>query len=99
LFGLDGGKKIIDGYGVACFVNHSCQPNCETDQIRGKMWIIALRDIAAGEELTYDYNLFDGEDDAPCLCGSKRCRGSLYSASHLRKLAKKRAKTVAAAAS
>lgn len=99
LFGLDGGKKIIDGFGVACFVNHSCQPNCETDQIRGKMWIIALRDIAAGEELTYDYNLFDGEDDAPCLCGSKRCRGSLYSASHLRKLAKKRAKTAAAAAS
>ena len=29
------------------------------------MWIIALRDIEAGEELTYDYNLYDGEDDAP----------------------------------
>jgi hypothetical protein len=96
LFGLDGGKKIIDGYGVACFVNHSCEPNCETDQIKGKMWIIAFRDIAAGEELTYDYNLFDGEDDAPCLCGAKKCRGSLYSRSHLRKLAKKRAKTAAA---
>jgi SET domain-containing protein len=98
LFGLDGGKKIIDGYGVAAFVNHSCEPNCETDQIKGKMWIIALRDIAAGEELTYDYNLFDGEDDAPCLCGAPRCRGSLYSASHLRKLAKKRAKAAAVAA-
>ena len=48
LFGLDGGKKIIDGFGVAAFVNHSCSPNCETDQIRGKMWIIALRDIEAG---------------------------------------------------
>ncbi len=48
LFGLDGGKRIIDGYGVAAFVNHSCKPNCETDQIRGKMWIIALRDIEAG---------------------------------------------------
>jgi len=93
LFGLDGGKRIIDGYGVAAFVNHSCQPNCETDQIGGKMWIIALRDIEPGEELTYDYNLFDGEDDAPCLCGSKRCRGSLYSRAHLRKIAKKRAKT------
>ena len=63
LFGLDGGKRIIDGYGVAAFVNHSCKPNCETDQIRGKMWIIALRDIEAGEELTYDYNLYDGEED------------------------------------
>jgi uncharacterized protein len=97
LFGLDGGKRIIDGYGVAAFVNHSCQPNCETDQIRGKMWVIALRDIEAGEELTYDYNLYDGEDDAPCLCGSERCRGSLYSASHLRKLAKKRAKDAGSA--
>ena len=92
LFGLDGGKRIIDGFGVAAFVNHSCKPNCETDQIGGKMWIIALRDIEAGEELTYDYNLFDGEDDAPCLCGAERCRGSLYSTSHLRKIAKKRAK-------
>lgn len=92
LFGLDGGKCIIDGYGVAAFVNHSCDPNCETDQIRGKMWIIALRDIEPGEELTYDYNLYDGEEDAPCSCGTTRCRGSLYSASHLRKIAKKRAK-------
>jgi uncharacterized protein len=97
LFGLDGGKKIIDGFGVAAFVNHSCEPNCETDQIRGKMWVIALRDIAVGEELTYDYNLYDGEDDAPCLCGTKRCRGSLYSRSHLRKIAKKRAQAAATA--
>lgn len=99
LFGLDGGKCIIDGYGVGAFVNHSCKPNCETDQIRGKMWIIAQRDIEAGEELTYDYNLYDGEDDAPCLCGARRCRGSLYSATHLRKLTKKRAKAAATAAS
>ena len=80
LFGLDGGKRIIDGYGVAAFVNHSCQPNCETDQIRGKMWIIALRDIEAGEELTYDYNLYDGdEDEARCYCGAATCRQTMYS--------------------
>jgi len=48
--------------------------------------------------LTYDYNLYDGEEDAPCFCGAKRCRGSLYSRAHLRKLAKKRAKAAAAAA-
>jgi SET domain-containing protein len=92
LFGLDGGKHIIDGFGVAAFINHSCDPNCETDQIRGKMWIIALRDIAPGEELTYDYNLFDGDDDVPCFCGSASCRGSLYSKSYLRKQARVRAK-------
>ena len=98
LFGLDGGKRIIDGYGVAAFVNHCCQPNCETDQIAGKMWIIALRDIEPGEELTYDYCLYDGEDDAPCYCRAKRCRGSLYSAAHLRKLRKKREKAASVTA-
>ena len=75
------------------------QPHADMlKKIKGKMWIIALRDIVEGEELTYDYNLFDGEDDAPCLCGAKNCRGSLYSASHLRKLARKRAKAPAAVA-
>ena len=95
LFGLDTGKHVVDGYGVAAFINHCCQPNCETDIIGGRIWIIALRDIEAGEELTYDYNLFDGEDDAPCLCRAPRCRGSMYSSAHLRKIAKARAKAAA----
>ena len=90
---------IIDGHGTAAFINHCCDANCETDEIDERVWIIAARDIEAGEELTYDYNLYDGEDDAPCLCGSKRCRGSLYSATHLRRLAKKRAKAAAVAVS
>jgi len=96
LFGLDSGKHVVDGFGVAAFINHSCQPNCETDIIAGHIWVIARRNVAAGEELTYDYNLFDGEDDAPCFCGATRCRGSMYSASHLRKMAKKRAKAAGA---
>ena len=96
LFGLDSGKHVVDGYGVAAFINHSCQPNCETDIIRGQIWIMAGRDIEAGEELTYDYNLFGSEEDAPCRCGTLRCRGSLYSASQLRKIAKVRAKAAGA---
>lgn len=98
LYGLDDGKTVIDGHGLGAYLNHSCDPNCEVDEIKGRVWLFALRDIAAGEELTYDYNLYDGEEDAPCLCGAPRCRKSLYSASHLRKLAKKRAKAAAAAA-
>ena len=98
LFGLTGGKHVIDGEGVAAFINHSCDPNCEVDEVKGRVVINAIRDIAAGEELTYDYNLYDGEDDAPCLCGAERCRGSLYSATHLRKLARKRAAAVATSA-
>ena len=97
LFGLDDGKTVIDGFGTAAFVNHSCDPNCETDQIDNRIWIIAYRDIQAGEELTYDYNLFDGDEDATCLCGARRCRGSMYSAEHLRKMARKRAKAAKAA--
>jgi short subunit dehydrogenase-like uncharacterized protein len=42
---------------------------------------MALRDIEAGEELTYDYNLFDGDIDekAPCYCGLKSCRQTMFS--------------------
>ena len=81
LFGLDDGKTVIDGFGTAAFVNHSCDPNCETDQIDNRIWIIAYRDIQAGEELTYDYNLYDvdPEEETPCFCGSKECRGTMLS--------------------
>ena len=90
LFGLDDGKHVIDGFGEAAFINHSCDPNCETDEIEGRVWIIAARDIAAGEELTYDYNLYDGEldDDQPCLCGAANCRGTLWGEEELARRAK-----------
>ena len=45
-----------------------------------------------GEELTYDYWLYDGEDDAPCYCGSKSCRGSMYSPEELKKKARAEAR-------
>lgn len=81
LFGIGDGSTVIDGYGMAMYINHSCDPNCETDEIDGRVWIIALRDIEPGEELHYDYNLYDGEEDDPavCGCGAKRCRGTMYS--------------------
>lgn len=88
LFALDGGTHMVDGYGMAMYINHSCEPNCETDQFDGHIWIIARRNIAAGEELTYDYNLFDGVGDAPCTCGARRCRGTMYSWDEIRKLKK-----------
>ena len=57
-------------------INHSCEPNCEPQGIRGKIWIVATRDIAAGEELLYDYG-FDYENwrDHPCRCGVEACFG------------------------
>ena len=87
LFGIGDGKRVIDGHGMAMFVNHSCDPNCETeeDEEEERIFIIAIRDIAAGEELTYDYFLYDSEDDAPCSCGSPGCRGSMCSPEELKK--------------
>src|SRR5437879_8572159 len=94
LFGLVDGEHVIDGDGIAAFINHSCDPNCEADEIKGHVIIRAIRNIAAGEELAYDYNLYDGDldDPAPCFCESKNCRGSMYSEQELarrRRLAKK----------
>jgi hypothetical protein len=85
LFGIGKGDIVIDGHGMAMFVNHSCDPNCETDEIDGRVYITAIRNIKAGEELTYDYWLYDGDDEAPCHCGSRRCRGSMYSPQELKK--------------
>ena len=85
LYGLEDGKTIIDGEGLGAFLNHSCDPNCEVDEIKGRVWLFAVRDIAAGEVLVWDYNLYDEEEPAPWHCGAKNCRGSLYSAEELRK--------------
>ena len=86
---------------MAAFINHSCSPNCEPDEIDGRVYIIARRNIKAGEELLYDYNLYDGEadDKAPCHCRAKNCRGTMYSSEELAKRAKeaRNEKTKAAA--
>jgi uncharacterized protein len=80
LFGVGSRSTVIDGHGAAMFLNHSCDPNCETDEIDDRVWILAIRDIAAGEELTYDYNLYDGdESEAACNCGAESCRKTMYS--------------------
>jgi hypothetical protein len=96
LFGLGSGRMVIDGHAAAMFINHSCAPNCETSEERGRVWIDAIRDIAAGEEITYDYCLYDGaEDEATCNCGAANCRGTMYSREEVkkRKAEKKKALT------
>ncbi|KAF7992681.1 hypothetical protein HCN44_005025 [Aphidius gifuensis] len=62
------------------FMNHSCQPNCETQKwtVNGdtRIGLFALRDISNNEELTFNYNLAsDGETRKPCLCGASNCSG------------------------
>ena len=72
-------KQDIDGsvsWNTARFINHSCEPNCKYKIIDNHIWIISLREIKKGEELTYDYG-YDLEDyhEHPCKCNSKKCLG------------------------
>jgi hypothetical protein len=93
LFGVGDGSLVIDGHGTAMFINHSCEPNCETEEIDGRVWIMAIRGIKPGEELTYDYFLYDGDDDeARCNCGSAHCRKSMYSPEEIRRRARRKKK-------
>jgi len=69
----------------ARFVNHCCDPNCEAVDRGGRIFIEALRDIAPGEELFYDYAYELGTDrltpelkaQYSCTCGSPNCRGTI----------------------
>ncbi len=91
IFELDDGRVIDAGVrgNAARWINHSCAPNCQSyEDDDGRVYIEAKRQIAPGEELTYDYKLsFDGRitrkvrEEYACRCGSKRCRGTLLSKS------------------
>ena len=86
LFSVDD-KTVIDagvGGNDARFFNHSCDPNCQSRIVRGRVYLETIRDIEPGEELTYDYEIpREGETDEtarqkyPCFCGAKNCRGTL----------------------
>ena len=87
-FGSDG--TVIDGFGTAMFLNHCCEPNCETEEQDGRIFIVAIRAIAAGEELTYEYNLHDSDDEPGiCHCGTPACRGTMFSDTELKRRARR----------
>jgi len=86
----------IDGdvpYNTARFINHSCDPNCETDVIRGHIWIIALRDIKKGEELSYNYGYgYDDYEEHECRCRADNCVGYILDEDHWPKLRRKKSR-------
>jgi hypothetical protein len=86
LFTVDS-RTVIDA-GVdgneARFINHACDPNCESTIENKRVFIQAIRTIQPGEELSYDYQIERDSDDAPnvdevyaCRCGASQCRGSM----------------------
>ena len=80
-------RTVIDG-GVdgndARFINHGCDPNCESATVKRRVYIGAIKTIRPGEELAYDYSIQRDADDEPdvdtvyaCRCGATACRGSM----------------------
>ncbi|MEM0965068.1 MAG: SET domain-containing protein-lysine N-methyltransferase [Verrucomicrobiota bacterium] len=84
-YDLDGNKPG----NVARFANHSCEPNCEAVNYRGRIWFVALREILPGEELTFDYGYaLESALDHPCKCGTKDCVGFIVNEADRSKLKK-----------
>ncbi|CAN5689606.1 SET domain-containing protein-lysine N-methyltransferase [soil metagenome] len=89
LFSCGDTGMVIDGFGAAMFVNHCCNPNCETEEVEGRIFVCAVRDIEAGEELTYEYHLYDSDDaEGDCYCGAPNCRGTMFSVEEVARRAK-----------
>ena len=76
----------------ARWINHSCDPNCDSEHVdaengdnsKDRIEIKAIRDIQAGEELSYNYGIRLVERHTPklkklwaCLCGSPKCTGTM----------------------
>ena len=86
LFIVDRGIVIdagVDG-NDARFINHGCEPNCESVTEERRVFVEAIRTIQAGEELKYDYSIGRARDDPPdvdevfaCRCGADQCRGTM----------------------
>jgi uncharacterized protein len=83
----------------ARFINHHCDGNCESAIENRRVFIDAVRNIAPGEELGYDYEIGRDKEDPPnvdeiyaCRCGSPKCRGSMLEAVEKKKAAKPAAK-------
>ena len=86
LFVVDRGIVIDAGTdgNDARFINHGCDPNCESVIEGRRVFIDALRTIRPGEELTYDDSIARDREDPPnidevfaCRCGVERCRGTM----------------------
>ena len=85
-FSLDDGNVVNAAVGgnEARWINHACTPNCETGERHGRIHVFALRNLKAGEELSYDYRLEPAERRTRklerlfrCNCGSPKCRGTM----------------------
>jgi SET domain-containing protein len=79
LFAVDAYWTIdgaVGGSGAE-IINHSCEPNLISRVMKGHILYMSLRVIEPGEELTVDYHFPKKDERVVCLCGAKRCRGTI----------------------
>ncbi|MBU0468509.1 MAG: SET domain-containing protein-lysine N-methyltransferase [Candidatus Omnitrophica bacterium] len=90
-------KHDIDGnvaYNTARFINHTCEPNCETLLIRGHIWIVSITNIKKGAELSYNYGYsFDDYERHKCYCNKVSCVGYILNEIHWHKVQHKKRKS------
>ena len=82
-------EHVIDGKvggNSSRWINHACEPNCESETVGQRVFIKALRPLFPGEELFYDYGLMIDvrltaklKREYACHCGSPICRGTMLS--------------------
>lgn len=72
-------RYAIDGNtldNTARYINHACEPNCTVEKTNDTLWIVAIRDILAAEELSFNYGYeIKNSKDNPCTCGAVQCCG------------------------
>jgi uncharacterized protein len=66
----------VNGNGAE-LINHTCEPNLALGRIRGRLWLMSVRRIVVGEELSYDYGFASNGERVRCHCGSAKCRGTI----------------------
>tara|TARA_B110000438_G_C15379129_1_gene463998 strand:+ start:53 stop:541 length:489 start_codon:yes stop_codon:yes gene_type:complete len=84
LFNLNN-RYDLDGdvsWNTARLINHSCSNNCDYNGAGLKLWVVAIKDITKGEELTCDYGFGYDENykQFRCKCGSNNCCGYIVRA-------------------
>ena len=64
---------VPEHIGQGDYFNHSCDPNAG---LSGQIGLVAMRDIAPGEEICFDYAMSDSTsyDEFDCQCGAPNCR-------------------------
>jgi SET domain-containing protein len=78
-------REAIDGsvaWNLARHANHSCAPNAASRSVGGRIWLTALRPVARGEEITYDYGYSFRDDPSACACGAEGCVGVIVAERH-----------------